>query len=99
MLSAKGSSLVAGPAQTNMDQPITVKVDRAFMFKGVPVPVGAVVTLPAAIAWEVIGMGKAVRVVAPAPEPESEPPEPEAEVFAEPPARRGRPPKFKEQES
>ena len=97
MLSAKGSSLVAGAAQTNMDQPITVKVDRAFMFKGAPVPVGTVITLPASIAWEVIGMGKAGRYMAPAPEPTHD--EPEAEAFEDPPARRGRPPKFKEQES
>jgi hypothetical protein len=97
VLSAKGSPLVAGTAQPNMDQPITVKVERGFMFKGAPVLVGMIVTLPAAIAWEVIGMGKAVRYIAPAPEPEPEPAEPEA--FEEPPARRGRPPKFKEQES
>lgn len=96
MLSAKGSSLVAGgAAQSDMEKPITVKVERAFMYQGQPVPAGTVIELPATIAWEVIGMGKASRYVAPAAPPATDAPEDPTE---DPPARRGRPPKAKEQE-
>jgi hypothetical protein len=98
VLSAHGSTLVAGSTtQPVMEKQITVKVDRAFMFSGALVPVGAVVDLPAALAWEVIGMGKAVRYVAPVATPKIAAAEDAASEDT--PARRGRPLKAKEQET
>jgi hypothetical protein len=70
MLSAANSGLVAGSVTpTTMDKDIEVKVVRAFLVGGKPQPVGAVVKLPASIANEVLGMGKAVRYIALPPAP------------------------------
>lgn len=70
MLSAAGSGLVAGSiAQTTMEKEIEVTVVRAFMLGGKAQPVGKVVKVPAAVAHEVIGSGKAARYIAPPPAP------------------------------
>ena len=71
MLSAKSSGLVAGStAQPTMDKVIKIKVERPFYFERKVLAKGSIVDLPAAIASEVIGMGKAVKYTAPPPKAE-----------------------------
>jgi hypothetical protein len=64
---AKQSVLVAGaiPAESTMDE-MTIRALRGFLYRREPVPAGAVLTVPAALGRELIGMAKAARVEAPA---------------------------------
>jgi hypothetical protein len=69
----KAEALVAGVPLPDMDKTISIRVIRAFYYKGVMQKVGAVLDYPAPLAREVIQLGKAERYVAPEPEPKTEP--------------------------
>ena len=83
---ARNSALVGGAIPASMSNEITVLAIRGFLRDGQAVPIGATVTLPAAVALELIGMAKAVRVVPV-----------QSEDTESAPKRRGRPPKQSEE--
>lgn len=62
MLTAAGSSLVAGAAPNAMSKTRTVKVTRAFLIKGEPVKAGAQLEVDHVLAAELVHAQKAVFV-------------------------------------
>jgi hypothetical protein len=83
-MTSKGSALVAGgtPDDMKSDQ-VDIKAPRGFLHNGGAVGAGAIITVPARLARELIAMGKAVVIASPGPEESSD-------TETEAPRRRGR---------